>query len=136
VVCAAAILALGPGLFAGCGDDAPPAAALTGTGQLELTYVPDTGVRPRTGTLVCPADGVDERQACEQLEGLEDPFAEVPADRACAMVYGGPEQITVDGLWEGTALRRTFTRTNGCETDMYAAVAPVLLPLVGGPGGG
>ena len=30
----------------------------------------------------------------------------------------------------------TLTRTNGCEIDRYTSLAPVLLPLVGGPGGG
>lgn len=133
----AGAIALGAGALAGCGGgDAAPADDLTGTGQLELRYVPDAGVTPRTGSLVCPATETDQQQACEQLVGLDDPFAEVPADTACSRIYGGPEQITANGTWEGRPVNTTFTRTNGCEIDRYGDVAPVLLPLVGGPGGG
>jgi hypothetical protein len=129
--------ALSAGALVGCGGDTTGGVTdLTGTGDLAITYVPDVGVTPRTAALVCPADGVDGRQACEQLEGLGDPFAEVAPDTACTAVYGGPEQMRVAGTWEGRAVERTFTRTNGCEIDAYASVAPALLPLVGGPGGG
>jgi hypothetical protein len=60
----------------------------------------------------------------------------VPADRVCTDIYGGPEQITLVGTWAGEAVDTTLTRTNGCESDRYESLAPVLLPLVGGPGGG
>jgi hypothetical protein len=138
---AIAVVALGLGglVVQGCGGsggDLSGPAGEPGTGQLEITYIPEPGRTPRTAMLVCPATDVDEQQACEQIESLSDAFDPVPADVACTEVYGGPEQISLMGTWAGERVRTTLTRTNGCEIDRYEALAPVLLPLVGGPGGG
>ncbi len=130
-----ALVAVAGVVAAGCGGG-EPTADLTGTGELQLLYVPEPGVKARAATLTCPATEQDAQAACEQLESLEDPFAPVPRDALCTKVFGGPEQITAYGTWEGQAVNTKFVRTNGCEIDRYAAVAPVLLPLLGGPGGG
>lgn len=136
-----AVLALGAGglVAQGCGgsgDDSGGQAGEPGTGQLEITYIPEPGRKPRTAMLVCPATDVDQQQACEEIESLSAAFDPVPADVACTEIYGGPEQISLMGTWAGERVRTTLTRTNGCEIDRYTALAPVLLPLVGGPGGG
>lgn len=135
LIAGACLVAVAATVAAGCGGG-EPAADLTGTGDLQLLYVPEPGVKARAATLSCPATKPDERAACEQLESLEDPFAPVPPDAACTFIFGGPEQITAYGTWEGQKVDTKFVRTNGCEIDRYAAVAPVLLPLLGGPGGG
>lgn len=134
-----AVLALGAtGLvIQGCGDDAPaPQAGDAGTGNLQITYIPEPGVTPRKADLVCPASTADGAAACEQIESLTPAFDPVPADQVCSQQYGGPEQIVLSGTWAGKSVDTTLTRTNGCEIDRYASLAPVLLPLVGGPGGG
>lgn len=134
-----AVLALGAtGLvIQGCGDGAGGGAAGDpGTGNLQITYIPEPGVTPRKADLVCPASTADDTAACEQIESLTPAFDPVPADQACSQQYGGPEQIVLSGTWAGKPVDTTLTRTNGCEIDRYEALAPVLLPLVGGPGGG
>ena len=134
-----AVLALGAtGLvIQGCGDGAGGGAAGDpGTGNLQITYIPEPGVTPRKADLVCPASTADDTAACEQIESLTPAFDPVPADQACSQQYGGPEQIVLSGTWAGKPVDTTLTRTNGCEIDRYESLAPVLLPLVGGPGGG
>ncbi len=136
---AIAVLVLGTGALVaqGCGDGGGGGVAGDpGTGQLQITYIPEPGRTPRTGTLVCPATDTDQRAACEQIESLGRAFDPVPADDACTFIYGGPEQIALYGTWAGERVNTKLTRTNGCEIDRYEALAPVLLPLVGGPGGG
>ena len=134
-----AVLAVGAtGLvIQGCGDGAGGGAAGDpGTGNLQITYIPEPGVTPRKADLVCPASTADDTAACEEIESLTPAFDPVPADQACSQQYGGPEQVVLSGTWAGKPVDTTLTRTNGCEIDRYEALAPVLLPLVGGPGGG
>lgn len=137
-----AVLALGAGVLVaqGCGDGPGGAAGGAtgdpGTGNLQITYIPEPGVTPRQADLVCPATSGEGTAACEQIESLTAAFDPVPADTACSQQYGGPEQIVLYGRWAGEPVDTTLTRTNGCEIDRYEALAPVLLPLVGGPGGG
>ena len=132
-----AVLALGgAGLVTqGCGEDADTARD-PAAGNLQITYIPDQGVTPRVAVLTCPGVDTEEAVACKQLESLSAAFDPVPADQVCTAIYGGPEQITLVGTWAGEAVDTTLTRTNGCESDRYESLAPVLLPLVGGPGGG
>ena len=136
----AAVLALGMGVLVaqGCGGgaDGGGTAGEPGTGTLQITYIPEPGRTPRMATLSCPATGTEERAACEQIESLSGAFDPLPADVVCTQVYGGPEQILIRGTWAGESVETTLTRTDGCEIDRYASLAPVLLPLVGGPGGG
>ena len=137
-----ALLALGAGglVMQGCGDGSGSGAAGAGgdpgTGNLQITYIPEPGTKPRQADLVCPATATDAAAACEQIESLTAAFDPVPADQACSQQYGGPEQIVLYGRWAGNPVDTTLTRTNGCEIDRYESLAPVLLPLVGGPGGG
>ncbi len=137
---AIAVLVLGTGVLVaqGCGggDASGGTAGEPGTGQLQITYIPEPGVKPRTATLVCPATDSDDRAACEQIESLSAAFDPVPPGKGCALIYGGPEQIALYGTWAGERVNTTLTRTDGCEMERYESLAPVLLPLVGGPGGG
>ncbi|GHF27390.1 MULTISPECIES: SSI family serine proteinase inhibitor [Streptomyces] len=62
-------------------------------------------------------------EACKQLDGQttwgKDPFAAVPKDRICPMIYGGPQQAHVTGRWAGRPVDAQFNRTNGCETARW-----------------
>lgn len=131
-------LAMASAVMAGCGSGGAGggASGQPATGNLQITYIAEPGTTPRQADLICPGDGPDALAACEQVESLSGAFDPVPGDQACSQQYGGPEQIRVYGEWAGRNVNTTLTRTNGCEIDRYASLAPVLLPLVGGPGGG
>jgi Subtilisin inhibitor-like len=58
-------------------------------------------------------------KACEQLFGLDDPFAPVPSDGVCTEIYGGPAVAEIEGLYRGETVNAEFTRTNGCEIDRW-----------------
>lgn len=103
---------------------APTTSVSTGT---DLTIaVSDGKGAPTTVTLSCdPAGGThpDPTAACAFLAaGAEqgaDPFAPVPADRACAEVYGGPDTATVDGVWQGKPVAAEFSRTDACQSARW-----------------
>ena len=115
--------------------DVPPAH------QDELTVsVTGTDDTARDGTysLDChPAGGTHRRaaDACSQLDRKtqwgSDPFAPVPPDANCTMIYGGPETARITGTWAGRPVDATFSRTNGCEMSRWDNLTPVL-PSAGG----
>ena len=53
-------------------------------------------------------------------------FAPVPADTACAEIYGGPASARVDGVLDGKPLHATFNRTNACEMERWDRVSELL----------
>ncbi|MEU8890187.1 SSI family serine proteinase inhibitor [Streptomyces sp. NPDC048442] len=61
----------------------------------------------------------DPQAVCDQLDDAtvwgRDPFAPVPPDAACTMIYGGPQRAHVTGRWAGRPVDAEFDRTNGCE---------------------
>jgi hypothetical protein len=59
-----------------------------------------------------------------------DPFAPVPPDSTCTMVYGGPATAHVTGTWAGRPVDATYDRGNGCEIGRWDRMVP-LLPKVG-----
>jgi hypothetical protein len=70
----------------------------------------------------------DPEEACEQLLGLDDPFAPTPGDAVCTEIYGGPAVAEVEGLYRGETIDAKFSRTNGCEIarwDRHAFLFPV-----------
>src|SRR5437867_3789564 len=57
---------------------------------------------PQRWTLHCnPAGGTlpGAREACRRLSRLERPFAPVPRDQACTLIYGGPAEALVTGRY-------------------------------------
>ncbi|MEU7317638.1 SSI family serine proteinase inhibitor [Streptomyces sp. NPDC007083] len=128
------------------GRTAAPAAA---PGEAAAT-APSTGWRPadrltftvtRSGraardgsyTLRChPAGGEHPApgRACAALDraasGGRDPFAPVPGDAVCAMIYGGPARARVTGTWHGRKVDARFSRTNGCEVARWNRLVPAL----------
>ena len=55
-------------------------------------------------------------------------FAPVPADTACAEIYGGPATARVDGVLDGRPVHATFNRTNACEMQRWDRVEALLGP--------
>ena len=105
-----------------------PSAPASATGT-SLTITSDGA----TSTLTCDPSGgtlVDPAAACDFLaaaaEQGADPFAPVPADRACAEVYGGPQTATVTGTWLGEPVSAEFSRTDACQTARWDQAEPLL----------
>ena len=120
----------------GLPSSGPPSSGTTPAAAEEtLTVTLDDGAGGRTTwTLTCAADGTpggdhpDAVNACAALVAAAAPFAPVPKDRACTMVYGGPQTATVQGRWRGEDVLTTFKRTDGCEIARWDRVAPLLQP--------
>ncbi|MFF4735283.1 SSI family serine proteinase inhibitor [Streptomyces sp. NPDC001262] len=89
---------------------------ITHSGDLEGTF--HLYCHPLTGSTHPRA-----ADACKQLDGGttwgKDPFAPVPKDQICPMIYGGPQQAHVTGRWAGRPVDAHFNRTNGCETARW-----------------
>ncbi|MFE9332025.1 SSI family serine proteinase inhibitor [Streptomyces sp. NPDC006925] len=102
----------------------------------KLTFtVTRSGRAARDGsyTLRCrPAGGGHPTpgRACAALDrvasGGSDPFAPVPGDAVCTMIYGGPAQARVTGTWHGRKVDARFRRTNGCEVARWNRLVPAL----------
>jgi hypothetical protein len=90
----------------------------------------------RKWSLTCdPPQGThpDPAAACAALGKSPDPFAPVPKDQQCTMIFGGPEEATVTGTWKGKRVDAKFSRKNGCEMSRWSGLAPVFgkLPQTG-----
>ncbi|MFF0200969.1 SSI family serine proteinase inhibitor [Streptomyces sp. NPDC005017] len=76
----------------------------------------------------------DPAAACAALDRNthwgEDPFAPVPGDSFCTMLYGGPATAHVTGTWAGRPVDARFDRSNGCEIERWDRFVP-LLPAAG-----
>ncbi|WP_241827271.1 SSI family serine proteinase inhibitor [Streptomyces graminilatus] len=59
----------------------------------------------------------------------KDPFAPVPPDSVCTMMYGGPATAHVTGTWAGRPVDATFDRSNGCQMDRWDRLVPLLPDL-------
>ena len=88
------------------------------------------GAQAQTWTLDCQEPGAsshpDAEAACAALEALDDPFAPLPADRACTEIYGGPQKALVTGDWNGSKVDLTVSRRNGCEIGQWDSLVPLL----------
>ncbi len=80
-------------------------------------------------------DRVERRVVTELPPGvMAADFAPVPADTACAEIYGGPATARVDGVLDGKPLHTTFSRTNACEIERWDRASELLGRVPGGPG--
>lgn len=110
-----------PGAGAGGGTVSPAPAT-----RLEISVKASEKAQAKTMTLTCdPAGGTlpDADKACAALEKAKaDWFAPVPKNSVCTEIYGGPEQASVKGVWEGKQIGATFKRSNGCDLAKWNAV--------------
>lgn len=123
-----------------CGGDGPSGAAVEASLRIEVRDAP--GAAARTGTLVCgkPNAGTgivsDAGKACATI--LENDAAKAlllngpPGDRACTMVFGGPQIARVTGTFSGRIIDRAFKRSNGCEIGDWDLLEPLLGKAEGG----
>lgn len=143
---AVAVVAAAAAAAAGCGEDerdvgAPPGR--TDVADIALTVRFDDGRGERSaGRLACgggepvvtgaPARRADAAALCEHVRGLEDLLTSgPPRDRACTLVFGGPQTALVTGRFRGERVRRRFSRTDGCAIADWEEAVP-LLPAVRG----
>ncbi|MGY1616357.1 SSI family serine proteinase inhibitor [Geodermatophilus sp. SYSU D00691] len=119
-------------LLAGCAgaDGGPDAGAPAQLDQLEVVLARGDGTPAQTWTLVCgggvAGDHPAAAAACTHLEGLDDPFAPLPADAVCTEQYGGPQTAHVTGRWRGEPVDRQLSRVDGCPIAQWDALGPLL----------
>jgi hypothetical protein len=113
-----------------CGSDASSdGAAPGGTDQadtrtsLTIDVTAGEGADPRTYRLTCDPAGGDHpqpQQACDAIAAAGAAvFEPVSSDSTCTTVFGGPQQGTITGTYEGKDVDATFSRKNGCEIDRW-----------------
>ena len=76
----------------------------------------------KTWTLHCnPVGGTLPRrvEACSRLEALSRPFAGIPKDAVCTMIYGGPARARVTGTLRGRRVWARFSREDGCRIGRW-----------------
>lgn len=106
-------------------------AACGGTDGDELSIRYDDGAgKTEDWTLTCkPAGGShpDPEAACQALEkNGSTALPPVPKDKACTMIYGGPETAKITGTWNGEKVDSSLSRTNGCEVARWKALVGLL----------
>jgi hypothetical protein len=133
-----ALLLLVALLAAGCGSDSDDdegaggdstGAAAPATEVTITFWAEGPDGEPVEATLTCdPAGGThpDPEAACGVLTANADALEPVPADAACTMIFGGPEQATVVGTVNGEQVDAAFERSNGCELDRWDRMAALL----------
>jgi hypothetical protein len=127
------LLAVGCGSESGDEGDggADPAEGRPGPAtEVKITFWPEGKEGPsHEATLTCePAAGThpDPEGACALLAADPEALQPVPADAACTMIFGGPEEAEIAGVVDGEEVRASFSRANGCELDRWDRLAGVL----------
>ncbi|KAA1373800.1 hypothetical protein ESP62_017520 [Aeromicrobium fastidiosum] len=106
----------------GGGSDGSGASPAAGT-SLTIAVTPDEGATPKTYRLTCDPAGGDHpqaEQACDAIAAAgASVFEPVSSDQTCTQVFGGPQQATVKGTYDGKDVDASFSRQNGCEIDRW-----------------
>lgn len=77
------------------------------------------------GEVSCPGD---DDEICRWLSrrDIQDLLlSKPPLDEVCTEIYGGPETATVTGTLGARPVKRTFSRTNGCEISRFDKASPL-----------
>ena len=128
-----ALIAAAAILVAGCGEDDSQTdeAQVPMRTDLHVTLDPD-GPESPTEPLVddVSCDEGETGRVCRAAEELEPSDLEpVPPDVACTQIYGGPDQVTIEGTLRGEAVDATLTRANGCEIERFEQALPLVQSL-------
>jgi hypothetical protein len=99
--------------------------------RTDLTIVVDDGRgNSTTSHLTCDPAGGDHPNPAAACAALAKAGArslpEVPKDRMCTQVYGGPEKARITGTWDGTAVDATLSRTDGCQIARWNGLVGLL----------
>jgi hypothetical protein len=121
VLCTAALAAAGCG-----GDDAegeqPSSAGSDESASLRVVIRAEgKGSSARRVEVECDQLGPESTDpTCRRLGGLtKADLAPVPADMACAEIYGGPAVATVTGTLRGEPVKARFALTDGCQIERW-----------------
>jgi hypothetical protein len=107
------VLLLGLALAA-CGDDEQEASS-PGDGTRLQVQITEAGPEPIEMQLVC-SGRCDIEQLRSAIAGAQDD------ERACTLMYGGPERAHVTGTLEGKDVDVTIDRADGCGIADYDAL--------------
>lgn len=99
-------------------------------------------IEPISYTVSCLGDtatvigdvAVADQIACLKLADAETKTRLVnpPTDRICTEQYGGPDEASVRGTFDGSSVNTVIDRTNGCGIDDWdRLMAGVLPPAIG-----
>lgn len=109
-----------------------PTSPVATPGGSQLTITVDDGTGKTTSwTLTCdPAGGThpDPEGACAAVDGHRSALEPVPAGRACAQVYSGPERAQITGTWRGEQISASLSRNDACQTARWNALVPLVPP--------
>ncbi|MFT4166422.1 MAG: SSI family serine proteinase inhibitor [Microlunatus sp.] len=110
----------------------PTGPVVTPSSSSQLTITIDDGTGKTTSwTLTCdPVGGThpDPQGACAALDNHRGALDPVPAGRACAQVYSGPERAQVAGTWRGEPISASLSRNDACQTARWNALVPLVPP--------
>jgi Tol biopolymer transport system component len=99
-----------------------PARPVRGLIQLTITVWPEGNLGPKSPKHVyelrCrPAGGTLPYAvaACARLQHIQNPFAPIPPAMVCTLVFAGPENAAVGGVYGGRPVRTGFNRQSSCQ---------------------
>ena len=114
-------------LVAGCGDEEDDNSAVSETAtEIHLALDPDGpgGTEPQTAIVRCEETDGSE---CGRLKATD--FAPIDPQTPCTEIYGGPDEVALEGTIAGEPVSTTLTRANGCEIDRFDRITPLLEEL-------
>lgn len=118
---------------AGCGsvgDTEQDEPLSTGDISLTVTLDPDGpgGDEPMVEEVSCDED--ETEADCAAAGDLQtDDVAPVDPDTACTEIFGGPDELRIQGTLGDEGIDVELTRANGCEIERFDAALPLVQAL-------
>lgn len=121
-------------LAVGCGSAASAPGGSEGADETSLRISfwadgndgPKDGEKPRQWTLRCdPPAGShpNEADACRRLKAMKQPFRAPRKDVMCTQEYGGPQEATVSGVYQGRRVFASLSLKDGCQISRFTRLA-------------
>ena len=109
----------------------PSSSAAAAATDLRIVYEDGAGATT-TWRLTCEPPGGNHPDPGAACQALTDHGATalppVRTDVACTDIYGGAQQASVSGVWQGRRVVSSFSRVNGCEIGRWDALRGLLPP--------